>query len=432
MIKQVKQRQHQISSDLHQLIRAGENLALDKEILLIENRQLQQALNQERRRRKRGRDMGLLDPSNPSLAQFFSPAKVQRAREQIAADEAIKKSEQAEKEERAAARLQSRLDTSTQDPLDHAKPPPKRDNSANKRLNYSPASHGHFGPIHTLSRRRVVALSRDSQNTLSLTNAITSTTTMARSTEWPKDVGRQRLENITAHAKILLHEINTIESIARANKAPAPYGALISILESTKALAQKVDNESVDAILRKFNEQFNAVSLRLQAVETNTDPKRFVETVRAATASSPSVSAWRKGAGSAATPLTDQSAKTSTAPAPTNPNKDDLTIRIRHTNPQIVAPLRRNSEELVVRANQAIAQSAEPQVKFRKALAGKVLPSGDVVVTAANLENAEKLRQHESWVTTFGVDAKVKQRTYGVVIHGISPKTMDLPASARE
>ncbi|OJD14008.1 hypothetical protein ACJ73_09129 [Blastomyces percursus] len=224
---------------------------------------------------------------------------------------------------------------------------------------------------------------------------------MARSTEWPKDVGRQTPENITAHAKTLLHEINTIESIARAKKAPAPYGAFISILESTKALAQKVENESVDAILRKFNEQFDSVSLRLQAVETNTDPERFVEAVRAATASSPSVSAWRKEASSAATPLTDQSAKTSTAPAPTNPNKDDLTIHIRHANPQIVAPLRRNSEELVVRANQAIAQSAEPQIKFRKALAGKVLPSGDVVVTAANLEDAEKLRQHESWVTTF-------------------------------
>ncbi|OJD26981.1 hypothetical protein ACJ73_01615 [Blastomyces percursus] len=164
---------------------------------------------------------------------------------------------------------------------------------------------------------------------------------MARPNEWPKDVGRQRPENITAHAKILLQEINIIESIARVKKTPAPYGAFLSILESTKALAHKVENESVDAILRKVNEQLNAVSLRLQAVETNTDPKRFVEAVKAATA-------------------------------------------------------------------------------------------GDVVVTAANLEDAEKLRQHESWVTTFGVDAKVKQRTYGVVIHGIPPKTMDLPASARE
>ncbi|EDN02638.1 predicted protein [Histoplasma mississippiense (nom. inval.)] len=99
LVKQVKQRQRRISSDLNQVIRAGENLALDKEDLLIENRQLQQALNQERRRRKRGRAMGLLDSSNPSLAQFFSPAKVQSIREQMTAAEAAKKDEQARKED---------------------------------------------------------------------------------------------------------------------------------------------------------------------------------------------------------------------------------------------------------------------------------------------------------------------------------------------
>ncbi|EDN02166.1 predicted protein [Histoplasma mississippiense (nom. inval.)] len=95
LMKQVKQQQHRISHDLNRVIHAGENLALDKEILLIENRQLQQALNQERRHRKRGRAMGLLDPSNPSLAQFFSPAKVQSIREQMTAAEATKKDEQA-------------------------------------------------------------------------------------------------------------------------------------------------------------------------------------------------------------------------------------------------------------------------------------------------------------------------------------------------
>ncbi|EDN08188.1 predicted protein [Histoplasma mississippiense (nom. inval.)] len=55
--------------------------------------------NQERRRRKRGRAMGLLDSSNPSLAQFFSPAKVQSIREQMTAAEAAKKDEQARKED---------------------------------------------------------------------------------------------------------------------------------------------------------------------------------------------------------------------------------------------------------------------------------------------------------------------------------------------
>ncbi|OJD20337.1 hypothetical protein ACJ73_08329, partial [Blastomyces percursus] len=76
-----------------------ENIALDKEILLIENRQLQKALNQWRRRRKRGRAMGLLYHSNPSLAQFFSPAKMQSIRENLAASEAAKRDEQARKED---------------------------------------------------------------------------------------------------------------------------------------------------------------------------------------------------------------------------------------------------------------------------------------------------------------------------------------------
>ncbi|ODH46331.1 hypothetical protein GX48_07564, partial [Paracoccidioides brasiliensis] len=39
--------------------------------------------------------MGLLDPLNPSLTQFFSPAKVQSICENLAASEVAKKDEQA-------------------------------------------------------------------------------------------------------------------------------------------------------------------------------------------------------------------------------------------------------------------------------------------------------------------------------------------------
>ncbi|OJD24830.1 hypothetical protein ACJ73_03802 [Blastomyces percursus] len=79
LVKQVKQRQRRISRDLNRV---------------IQNRQLQQ-----RRRRKRGRAMGLLDPSNPSMAQFFSSEKVQSIREQMTAAEASKKDEQVQKED---------------------------------------------------------------------------------------------------------------------------------------------------------------------------------------------------------------------------------------------------------------------------------------------------------------------------------------------
>ncbi|EDN06591.1 predicted protein, partial [Histoplasma mississippiense (nom. inval.)] len=75
LIKQASQRHRRLSVDIKKILRAGENIALDREVLLIENKNLQTALNNERRRRKRGKRMGLLNPSNPSLAQFFSPTK---------------------------------------------------------------------------------------------------------------------------------------------------------------------------------------------------------------------------------------------------------------------------------------------------------------------------------------------------------------------
>ncbi|EDN04738.1 predicted protein [Histoplasma mississippiense (nom. inval.)] len=43
--------------------------------------------------------MGLLNPSNPSLARFFSPTKVQAAREQADANETAKIDDQASKED---------------------------------------------------------------------------------------------------------------------------------------------------------------------------------------------------------------------------------------------------------------------------------------------------------------------------------------------
>ncbi|EDN03640.1 predicted protein [Histoplasma mississippiense (nom. inval.)] len=99
LIKQASQRHRRLSVDIKKILRAGENIALDREVLLIENKNLQTALNNERRRRKRGKRMGLLNPSNPSLAQFFSPTKVQAAREQADANETAKIDDQARKED---------------------------------------------------------------------------------------------------------------------------------------------------------------------------------------------------------------------------------------------------------------------------------------------------------------------------------------------
>ncbi|EDN07669.1 predicted protein [Histoplasma mississippiense (nom. inval.)] len=99
LMKEINQQQHRVSLDIRRALHASEKFALDRELLLIENRNLQQALNRERKRRKRGKAMGLLDSSNPCQAQFFSPTQVRAAREQAAAAEALKIDSQARRQE---------------------------------------------------------------------------------------------------------------------------------------------------------------------------------------------------------------------------------------------------------------------------------------------------------------------------------------------
>ena len=82
LAKQIHKDQAQLNKDTALLIRASEKLAAEKEILLHQNKALSKTLVEEKRRRKRGKAMGLLDKDRqPGEAQFFSPARVAAVRE---------------------------------------------------------------------------------------------------------------------------------------------------------------------------------------------------------------------------------------------------------------------------------------------------------------------------------------------------------------
>ncbi|TKA39472.1 hypothetical protein B0A49_13736 [Cryomyces minteri] len=109
------------------LLRASEKLATKLEISQHENQGSKRALVQEKKKRKRGKRLILYEEGeNPGQARFFSPSRVERARQQ-AADEAVaeRQRKQAiqnrklqvararvekarEKEERKAARVSAR------------------------------------------------------------------------------------------------------------------------------------------------------------------------------------------------------------------------------------------------------------------------------------------------------------------------------------
>jgi DDE superfamily endonuclease len=70
------------------MLRAGEKLATELDIVRHENQGLRKAVFHEKKKRKRGKAMNLYDPEeNEGQALFFSPAKIARVRQRVADEE---------------------------------------------------------------------------------------------------------------------------------------------------------------------------------------------------------------------------------------------------------------------------------------------------------------------------------------------------------
>jgi hypothetical protein len=94
-------REHKVlDPKISKLIKATERLVIRNEILEHNNKNLNQALCTEKKRRKRGKPMGLVDKDNPGEAQFFSPSKVASARQRALEIDQEKEQQQAEAAQR--------------------------------------------------------------------------------------------------------------------------------------------------------------------------------------------------------------------------------------------------------------------------------------------------------------------------------------------
>ncbi len=95
-IQRINKEQQLISAGTQQLFHASEKLATENSILRHENKCLREAFIDEKRRRKRGKAMGLIDKEKPGEAQFFSPSKVEAARKRMTDLEIAKEQEKAQ------------------------------------------------------------------------------------------------------------------------------------------------------------------------------------------------------------------------------------------------------------------------------------------------------------------------------------------------
>lgn len=107
-IKAISREETDITQAVQRMLKATEKLVIQNEILEHQNRALHGALVNEKKRRKRGKAMGLFDKENPGEAQFFSPTKVEAVRQRAHDIEAQKEQEKIEAADRRAKKALER------------------------------------------------------------------------------------------------------------------------------------------------------------------------------------------------------------------------------------------------------------------------------------------------------------------------------------
>ncbi|PVH90264.1 hypothetical protein DM02DRAFT_469161, partial [Periconia macrospinosa] len=110
LAKEIRKEQASLGAKTEKLLRASEKIITENEILKHDNKGLRTALVEEKKRRKRGKVMGLFDKERPGEAQFFSPAKVAAMRERAKEIEAQTQQKKALAEEKRLERARRAME----------------------------------------------------------------------------------------------------------------------------------------------------------------------------------------------------------------------------------------------------------------------------------------------------------------------------------
>jgi hypothetical protein len=81
LVKQVRSTDKITDRITDRIIESIERLSFENDILRHQNASLQFSVIEERKRRKRGKPMGLVDGDEPKFGQFFSPEKLARVKQ---------------------------------------------------------------------------------------------------------------------------------------------------------------------------------------------------------------------------------------------------------------------------------------------------------------------------------------------------------------
>jgi hypothetical protein len=109
-------------------------------------------------------------------------------------------------------------------------------------------------------------------------------------------------------------------------------------------------------------------------------------------------------------------------------SKKSREIIIKLNDPDTIKQYRDKSPmQIAGLINAALQASSNPQLRTYQALAAKQLRSGDICASFASEVCTQGLRQRQSeWISCLSSRATINRQTYGVLIHGVNVKSLDV------
>lgn len=258
--------------------------------------------------------------------------------------------------------------------------------------------------------------------------------------QWPK-VGVQPIR-ITEHALQLTEDASKLRKhTLHHQKKTIPWDIIVTFLDSACDLSKKMlEQPTISDLLSEVRDVVRVTK------ETRTDVKLIKNNIdgglqapfktsgTTATANFKNTMLWAKVAAAASAPplLVSppmSSPKLSLSQNTTNVPLTARQLTVKLTDLGVAQGLRTRSNVYILqRIRDALTKCGNVEVVglTPRVLAAAQLKSGDIRITTSDIETAETLRNYREWVPIFGASATLVVPTFGVMVHGMPTKSMQI------
>ena len=213
------------------------------------------------------------------------------------------------------------------------------------------------------------------------------------------------------HSTLILTEVNELLQLTGTRTNSIEYYK--PFLESIRAYVQKTrEQPSPDDIVTELRQGFH----KLEAVDTKiTLIKNVTDQIQAPKSITQAAKTWAHVA--AGTPFTPGSTIAPFRPTATTSFRNREVI-VKLTDPVTISALRKTSDSQL---KQKVIDAIQSHGGYEPSLiaATHQLKSGDIMVYTKDAEVAKTLQHQAAWATACGGGAKIVERTFGVLIHGV-------------